>query len=247
MTVVVCDVCGHRTSLRSRFELDGECPECGAEEALIPEDAYDPEPLELICVDCRAHVQGGPTGSSHTDPEHEGRYTVEDACPFCNIEGERGELVPLEDFTAPPRQPEAPLARAAACKLWLTHGSRIPVDVAAIARAAGLTIKIGPYPHEGQLRDNNSIEVPADQATTRQRFTIAHELGHATLRHTVAHEKLEIEANTFAAELLLPREELREAVGQGLGFKAIAARFQASREATLYALKAANLLPKLAR
>jgi IrrE N-terminal-like domain len=247
MTVVVCSTCGHRTALRSRFELDGECPECGGEEALVPEDAYDPEPLELICVDCRAQLEGGPAGSSRTDSDHHGRYTVEDACPFCSIEGEHGELVPLEDFTAPRSQPEAPLARAAARKLWLEHGGEIPVDVVAIAGAAGLSVKVGMYTHAGQLRDNNIIEVPADQPNTRRRFTIAHELGHATLRHTVAHDKLEIEANAFAAELLLPREKLREAVDQGLGFKAIAERFQASREATLYALKAANLLPKLAR
>jgi len=247
MTVVVCNECGHRTALRSRFEVEGDCPECGAEEALIPEDAYDPAPLELICVDCRAEVEGGPVGSGRTDPDHEGRYTVEDACPFCSTEGEHGELVPLEDFTPPRSQPETPLARAAAHKLWLAHGGEIPVDVAEIARAAGLTVKVGPYRHAGQLRDNHIIEVPADQSNTRQRFTIAHELGHATLRHTVAHDKLEVEANAFAAELLLPREKLREAVKQGLGFKAIAERFQASREATLYALKAANLLPKLAR
>jgi hypothetical protein len=247
MTVVVCNVCGHRGSLASRFELEGECPECGAEEALVLEHAYDPEPLELICVDCRARVAGGPVSSSHSHPDHEGRYTVEDPCPFCSIEGERGELVPLEDLTAPRSQPETPLARAAARKLWLEHGRKIPVDVATIARAAGLTIKVSPYPHDGQLRDGNIIEVPEDQPTTRQRFTIAHELGHATLRHTVAHDKLEIEANAFAAELLLPREKLREAVGQGLTFQAIAERFLASREATLYALKSANLLAKVAR
>ena len=51
MTVAVCRECGQRSTLRSSFELDGECPECGTEEALIAEDAYDPEPLELICCD----------------------------------------------------------------------------------------------------------------------------------------------------------------------------------------------------
>jgi hypothetical protein len=247
MTVVVCSVCGYRGQLRSRFELDGDCPECGAEEALLAEDAYDPDPVELICVDCRAQVEGGPAGSGHSDPDHEGRYTVEDPCPYCSFEGEHGELVPLENFTAPRNQPETPLARAAARKLWIDHGSQVPVDVATIAHAAGLTVKIGHYQHNGQLCDNSIIEVPADQPKTRKRFTIAHELGHATLRHTVAHDKIEVEANAFAVELLLPREKLRQAVQEGLRFKAIAERFDASREATLYALKDSNLLPKLTR
>jgi hypothetical protein len=247
MTVVICNVCGYRGPLRSRFELDGDCPECGAEEALIAEDAYDPEPLELICVDCRAQIEGGPVGSSPSDPDHEGRYTIEDPCPFCSVEGEHGELVPLENFTAPRNQPEAPLARSAARKLWLEHGSQVPVDVAAIAHAAGLTIELGRYQHNGQLRDHKIIEVPVDQSNTRQRFTIAHELGHATLRHTVAHDKIEIEANAFAAELLLPREKLRVAVDGGLTFQMIAERFGASRQATLHALQSSSLLRKVAR
>jgi hypothetical protein len=227
--------------------LDGECPDCGAEEALVPEDAYDPEPLELICVDCRAQVEGGPPTEHSDDPDYAGRYSVEDPCPFCSIEGARGELVPVDTFTPPPSRPETGVARAAARKLWHDHGAKIPVDVAAIARAAGLRIEIDHYSHEGQLRDGEVIEVPTDQPQARQRFTIAHELGHATLRHTVADDKLETEANAFASELLLPREKLREAVSEELGFQAIAKRFIASREATLYALSSAKLLAKVAR
>ena len=79
----------------------------------------------------------------------------------------------------------------------------------------------------------------------RQRFTVAHELGHAELRHAVPDDKLEVEANAFAAELLLPRQALREAVNEQLTFQQIAARFNASRPATLYALAAAKLLNKL--
>jgi Zn-dependent peptidase ImmA (M78 family) len=56
----------------------------------------------------------------------------------------------------------------------------------------------------------------------RKRFTVAHELGPATLRHRVPAKKLEIEVNAFAAELLLPREELRRAATESLSFEATA-------------------------
>jgi hypothetical protein len=245
VTVVVCKACGARVVVRSRFELEGECPECGAEEALVAEDAYDPEPLELICCDCRARVDGGPTGAGSRAGEHEGRYTVDDACPFCSTEEERGELVPLDSIAGPRELPDTPTARAAARKLLTADGSGIPVDVVAIAQAAGLEVEIGRFEHEGRLIDGRRIEVPASQPLVRRRFTVAHELGHATLRHRVPEEQLEVEANAFAAELLLPRHALRAAVGEGLGFKAIARRFEASREATLYALTSARLLGQL--
>lgn len=47
-------------------------------------------------------------------------------------------------------------------------------------------------------------ELPAD----RWRFTLAHELGHLVM-HDVPHESMEDEADSFAAELLLPESELR--------------------------------------
>jgi hypothetical protein len=246
MTVAVCRKCGQRTTLRSKFELDGECPDCGAEEALIPEDAYDPEPLELICCDCRAQLDGGPTGTGPAGEDHEGRYTVEDPCPFCSTEDEPGELVPLEGFKTPRAQPDTSTARAAAHKLWVKHGSMVPVDVIAIARAAGLEVLVGPFLHAGRLRDATMIEIPETDPLVRQRFTVAHELGHAELRHSVPDDKLEIEANAFAAELLLPRQALAQAVAERLTFQQISARFEASRPATLYALADSRLFNKLA-
>jgi hypothetical protein len=245
MTVAVCGVCGARTSLRSDFELGGECSECG-EEALVAEDAYDPEPLELICCDCRARCDGGPAGSGPLAEHHAGRYTVEDPCPFCSTPEGEGELVPVESFVEPRRQPDSTVARAAALKRWRAQGAVVPVDVFAIARADGLTVTVGAFDHAGLLRDGTVIEVPRRDPLSRQRFTVAHELGHATLRHEVPEDRVEVEANAFAAELLLPRPALTQAVSEGLGFRAIVARFQASRQTTLYALSGAGLLGRLA-
>ncbi len=246
MTVAVCGQCGGRIALRSQFELEGDCPECGAEEALVPEDAYDPEPLELICSDCRARLEGGPAAAGPAGVEHEGRYTVDDPCPFCSSEDEPGQLVPLESFTTPRELPDTPTARAAARKLWQEHGSSIPVDVVSIARDAGLDVQYGHFQHGGRLVNDTTIEVPDRDPPTRQRFTVAHELGHAILRHRVPADKLEVEANAFAAELLLPTEAIRRAAQENLSFSAVAGRFNASRQATIIALTSAGLLGKLA-
>ena len=67
------------------------------------------------------------------------------------------------------------------------------------------------------------VHVNGEQAVVRQRFTLAHELGHACCGHdgravvdTVATisgrttDPREIQANAFAAELLVPREALDE-------------------------------------
>jgi hypothetical protein len=246
VTVAVCRVCGARSPLRSDFELEGECPECGADEALVSEDAFDPEPLELICCDCRARLDGGPAGTgARGQSDYEGRYTVEDPCPFCSTQEGAGELVPAESFSEPRRQPDTPVARAAAARLWRSHGAAVPVDVFAIARASGLSVIVGAFDHAGLLRDGTVIEVPSRDPPRRQRFTVAHEFGHATLRHEVPEDRIEIEANAFAAELLLPRPALTQAVSSGLGFRAITQRFDASRQATLYALAGAGLLGRL--
>jgi Zn-dependent peptidase ImmA (M78 family) len=54
------------------------------------------------------------------------------------------------------------------------------------------------------------------QGTARQRFTLVHEFGHHRLGHSIVvdnptnlsdigHDPLEVEANAFAAEFLMPR------------------------------------------
>jgi IrrE N-terminal-like domain len=245
VTVAICSKCGHEQVLASRLAVDGDCEHCGAEEALVEEDAYDPEPAMLVCCDCGAELQGGLPGSHQHDEDYEGRFGVEDPCPFCATEDGAGELIPAEDASPAPIAPQTTVARAAATKLWERHGATVPVDVFAMARACGLEVRVGPFEHAGRLIDGHLIEVPQADLLVRQRFTVAHELGHATLAHQVPDRALEVEANAFASELLLPRHALREAVKSGLGFRQIAERFQASREATAYALKSARLIARV--
>jgi Zn-dependent peptidase ImmA (M78 family) len=103
-----------------------------------------------------------------------------------------------------------------------------PVPVDDIARAHGAQLSFEPFKGgiSGMLyRDSERkvIGVNSFHAATRQRFTVAHELGHLLLHETRAMivdthvyrrdevssmgtKKEEREANAFAAELLMPRD-----------------------------------------
>jgi Zn-dependent peptidase ImmA (M78 family) len=78
-----------------------------------------------------------------------------------------------------------------------------------------------------------------DHPTTRKRFTVAHELGHALLGHTAigfpvdlySKECCEIEANQFAAELLMPVKMLKQAVKKSKTVVELALDFWVSKDA----------------
>lgn len=120
----------------------------------------------------------------------------------------------------------------AARQLLLEHNIlRAPVPVDRLARALGARLSFEPSEDNdvsGMLfRDGTRtiIGVNAGHASTRQRFTIAHEIGHLLLHpgrpiildklvrvnrrdsvSALASDRQEIEANQFAASLLMPRD-----------------------------------------
>jgi predicted RNA-binding Zn-ribbon protein involved in translation (DUF1610 family) len=231
VTVCVCSECGAEITLRSRFELEGPCPEC-REEALVEQDAYDDEPKELICADCFYKVDGGgPLPDGARDEFAGGRLTVEDDCPRCG-----GVLDPDPRARSSPRDvPEYKLAAAAATKLRADAMTVDGVlDVVALARAEGLEVVRGNFPHDGLLVGDR-IEVP-DVALPVERFVIAHEIGHRHLRHQTGDERIEPEANAFASHLLIPRDALRGALRERPTLDELGRRFVVSREAMCYAL-----------
>lgn len=67
------------------------------------------------------------------------------------------------------------------------------------ARIDGVSCRIGKLPPIIFLNNN----IPAD----RERFTLAHELGHLVM-HKYPTEKMEIEANSFAAAFLMPESDI---------------------------------------
>lgn len=126
---------------------------------------------------------------------------------------------------------------------------RYPVRVERIAKVHGITIRFEPLDDElsGMIfvKDNQAIiGVNAHHSSNRQRYTIAHELGHYFLHADILHEgahvdtlitmlnrdqdaalgaiDIEIEANQFAAELLMPRQMIENHLrAEGLGSTAV--------------------------
>ncbi len=159
--------------------------------------------------------------------------------------------------------------RAARALLDETGADRAPVDVDGIARRLGLVVTKERLAADlSGLLIRKAGEVPVIGVNTlhharRQRFTIAHELGHLRLKHkgevivdsgiqvnrrdavsgsaTVRDER---EANAFAAELLMPADLLDQHLGRLVGRRAgqasvvaeLARIFDVSEEAMHYRL-----------
>jgi len=142
---------------------------------------------------------------------------------------------------------------------------RAPVNVYRLAEFLGFEVIPFAFPPtihgvtfiEGDVR---SIGVNERQPVTRQRFSIAHEIGHFLSGHIAfdddqihveqspgwyePYNRQEREANEFAAELLMPEQFLRDDVARGvLDVPRLARRYQVSEQAMwiqLLDLKLAN-------
>ncbi len=133
-----------------------------------------------------------------------------------------------------------------------------PVLTIPIARKLGLRVyRMSGWPQDvsGLIRRDEddggksgfAIYVNADHAETRRRFTIAHELGHfvlhreligdgivedALLRAQGLSNRVEAQANRFAADLLMPRHLLDAAHREGIvTIPELARAFKVSKDA----------------
>lgn len=143
-----------------------------------------------------------------------------------------------------------------------------PVPIEELARSLGVQVQCGVLPDElsGLLYRKDSrkkpiIGVNSAHAKVRQRFTIAHELGHMILhdepvhvdrgfsvkfrdaRSSTAEHRAEIEANQFAAEILMPTQLIRNEIkkksidmGDDDLLHVLANRFQVSVQAMVFRL-----------
>jgi Zn-dependent peptidase ImmA (M78 family)/DNA-binding XRE family transcriptional regulator len=139
--------------------------------------------------------------------------------------------------------------------------TRPPIDVLAVARELGVAVFVRPFPNALSallLRHgkNAFIGVNSHQAPVRQRFSVAHELGHFVLHHSDRHFidygvpsavegelpgynwEHERAANQFAAELLMPAEMVRQDA-RTTALSRLATRYDVSQEAMGFRL--ANL------
>ncbi|MGY4353594.1 Zn-dependent peptidase ImmA (M78 family) [Bradyrhizobium sp. i1.3.1] len=163
-------------------------------------------------------------------------------------------------------------AKEQACALVEKLGLKAPpVPVEKLARALGVRVEYSPFDDElsgmAFLREGTPIiGVNSNHHPNRQRFTIAHELGHIVLHRphletavmidksrnfiprdpTSAQgtDPLEIQANAFASELLLPAKLIRQALAERPGdlndddyLIALAKRFRVSLTAFQYRLE----------
>lgn len=122
-----------------------------------------------------------------------------------------------------------------------------PIDPERVASQLNITVTRLPLEDgiSGMLRVEpgwTEIFVNSDDPPTRQRFTIAHEIGHYYERSSRGqidfnvidyrspgnYDIHEFYADEFAASLLMPNAEIKEAVAEGLSIPLIAARFQVS-------------------
>lgn len=151
-----------------------------------------------------------------------------------------------------------------------------PVDVNVVARSLGLKIVYNDLGEEisGLLvthDGNSSICIREGEPIVRQRFTIAHEIGHFVMRHqfeqdgqvhvdeeykvtarstakTAGFDPKEVEANQFAAALLMPSRLLRQRASRFGGWmlnedrvSELAREFKVSEQAMALRLQALNL------
>lgn len=133
-----------------------------------------------------------------------------------------------------------------------------PVDPFKLAEDYGADVHLGDIPEDveglfrprGDKYDRDQIWVDTDSSRTRQRFSCAHELGHAvhdgekaridrrrddvSTRGTDPHE---VWANAFAAELLMPEYAVRQLWNAGADAAELARFFWVSGVAMMNRLK----------
>ncbi len=105
------------------------------------------------------------------------------------------------------------------------------------------------------LVDGVSLKIPGlppciflnkDRPADRQRFSLAHELGHLVM-HRQASGTMEDEANAFASELLMPAESVTSSLRGGLSLAELARLkrvWRVSMQALLVRAKTLNLITK---
>ena len=143
---------------------------------------------------------------------------------------------------------------------------QFPVDVSVVAESLKLTIVRRQFPASERtsgalLRrpEGTVIVVNKSHPAVRRRFTVAHEIGHFVLHDDEVHvdrfrddrsetgtDAKEVEANAFAAELLMPEAVLRTDIGalELLAFDA-AAQTQLAQEARRFGVSVQALTWRL--
>ncbi len=141
--------------------------------------------------------------------------------------------------------------------LALVECKEAPVPIEDIADKVGLKVVHFDFPNEvsGVLKkDKKAIGVNKNHHPLRQRFTVAHELGHFLLGHEGHEEEfvddkfdrpfpVEREANLFASFVLMPKDWVtNSAKKNNLDISSLAKEFKVSEQAMTIRLLELNLI-----
>ncbi len=158
-------------------------------------------------------------------------------------------------------------ARDTRAQLGLDPAAPLACVLTLVERALGLPVVLAALPAGVAgccWREGSRVVlwVNGTQAAVRQRFTLAHELGHVRCGHdhdvpvetyeTISGKSTdarEVQANAFAAELLAPADGVRAAIGAEPSLEdvvLIASRFGISAIAALYRLNTLGLTGRYA-
>jgi Zn-dependent peptidase ImmA (M78 family) len=177
--------------------------------------------------------------------------------------------VPAPQIAKPYVQAQNLLARLAIKSL--------PTPVEKIAKALGAEVRFAPFDEElsGMIYVKEGVPIIGVNSLhhpNRQRFTIAHELGHLELhremitsnvhvdkefpalmrdtKSSTGTEQIEIEANQFAAELLMPRLMIDQVlagkqfdIDDDRPIEELAKKFRVSKQALEYRIRSVGHLP----
>jgi Zn-dependent peptidase ImmA (M78 family) len=153
----------------------------------------------------------------------------------------------------------------------------LPTPVEKIAKALGAEVRFAPFDEElsGMIYVKEGVPIIGVNSLhhpNRQRFTIAHELGHLELhremitsnvhvdkefpalmrdtKSSTGTEQIEIEANQFAAELLMPRLMIDQVlagkqfdIDDDRPIEELAKKFRVSKQALEYRIRSVGHLP----
>lgn len=165
----------------------------------------------------------------------------------------------LDEMLDEMTEPRYLLAKQEARLVWQKLGSKkIPVILNEIVKELGIPVKAEQLECDGLSRmDQNGlcfIMYKPSVPVTRQRFTVAHEIGHIVLEHlhlgSDTSQSLgstqEKEADAFAGELLIPSSDLKKFTkDKDKTIEDIVERYQVSKGAASSAINGNRLLNRI--
>jgi Zn-dependent peptidase ImmA (M78 family) len=149
------------------------------------------------------------------------------------------------------------LARSVLGRLeQIKEHKQLPVPVETIASLCGyqvISLTTLPLELSGIVSlDKKLIGINSKHHPRRQRFSLAHELGHILLKHPPEArssqeeiKRFNREADLFAAELLMPSDDLRAMATKECDLSFLRTRYDVSNEALRLKLVSLSLGPRL--